>query len=374
MQWAIMNKFPDAKVEYKFFNRGLDEFPPGFGKALTKEIQKLSQLQLTVEEEQFLIRKTPFLPQLYIDFLKGFRYSPDEVQVTQMGKKLNIQIKGYWYRTVLWEVKLLSLISELFFNKTKQKPKFSGKVLREMNTSKIEKMLLHKAHISDFGTRRRYSFDNQDKLVKCFSNEKYKDVFMGTSNLYFAFKYNLSPIGTHAHEWFMFNAAKYGYIMANKMALDNWSDVYHGDLGIALTDTFTSKVFFKIFDKKMARLFDGVRHDSGDPFEFAQTVIKHYESLDIDPKSKALIFSDNLNIEKALRIHKLFSDKIKVRFGIGTFLTNDVGVKALSIVIKMTRACIHGEWFNTIKLSDDLGKETGDLNEIRKSKETLYLN
>jgi len=201
----------------------------------------------------------------------------------------------------------------------------------------------------------------------------FKDIFMGTSNVYMAMKFGIKPIGTHAHEWFMFNAANFGYKMANKMSLDGWSDVYKGDLGIALTDTFTSDVFFKIFDKKMARLFDGVRHDSGDPFDFAEKAIKHYEKLGIDPKTKAIIFSDALDINKALEIQDRFSRKVMVRFGIGTHFTNDVGVIPLKIVIKMTKAKINGEWIDTIKLSDEQGKETGSLSETRKAKEALNI-
>ena len=198
--------------------------------------------------------------------------------------------------------------------------------------------------------------------------------FVGTSNVYFAYKYNITPIGTHAHEWFMFHAAKYGYKMANHLSMENWTDVYRGDLGIALSDTFTTEVFFKSFDKKFAKLYDGVRHDSGDPIEFADKVIAHYEKLGIDPKSKAIVFSDSLNPEKAVKIKDHCRSKIKCSFGIGTNFSNDVGVKPLNMVIKMVEAKPEGEdWHHTIKLSDSKGKYTGNVDEIEMAKHVLNI-
>lgn len=373
MQWAIMCKFPEARVEYTFFNRGKTEFPENFDDALLKEIYQLSNLKLTEKEERFMKDNTPYLPNLYIDFLKGYRYDPKEVRVSQEGGNLSVSIRGFWYRTVLWEVKILAIISELYFKKTGQKPTMSVDQLKDLNDNKMMRMHGSNAFVSDFGTRRRYSFKNHSNVLDAFTGNMFQNVFMGTSNMFLAMKYNVKPIGTHAHEWFMFNGAKYGYKMANRISLDKWSDVYKGDLGIALTDTFTSDAFFSIFDKKMARLFDGVRHDSGDPFEFARKTINHYERLGIDPKSKAIIFSDNLDIDKALEIQAEFSRDIMVRFGIGTHLTNDVGLKPLNIVIKMTKARINHEWVDTVKLSDEQGKETGSMTEVRKAKETLNL-
>jgi nicotinate phosphoribosyltransferase len=198
--------------------------------------------------------------------------------------------------------------------------------------------------------------------------------FIGTSNVYLAYKYNLVPIGTHAHEWFMFHAAKYGFKMSNKLALENWVKVFRGDLGIALSDTFTSDAFFIAFDTKLAKLFDGVRQDSGDPIEFGYKIIDHYKKLNIDPKSKTIIFSDSLNPEKVREISKEFRGKIKVSFGIGTNLTNDVGAEPLNIVIKMTEALPEGRhWIPTVKLSDSFGKYTGEREMIDMAKKFLDL-
>src|SRR5690606_1593200 len=197
--------------------------------------------------------------------------------------------------------------------------------------------------------------------------------FIGTSNVYFAMKYNTKPIGTHAHEWFMFHAAKYGYKMANLLGLENWSDVFRGDLGIALSDTYTTEVFFRQFDKKLSKLFDGVRHDSGDPIEFAQKTIDHYQSKGINPLNKTIIFSDGLDYEKVEKIVNFCKDKIGHSFGIGTDFTNDVGLERMNIVIKMTQALAQDSvWTPVIKLSDEPNKHTGDQQEIKTAK--YFLN
>jgi nicotinate phosphoribosyltransferase len=198
--------------------------------------------------------------------------------------------------------------------------------------------------------------------------------FVGTSNVHFAQLYRTKPIGTHAHEWFMFHAAKYGYKMANSMALEHWTETYRGDLGIALSDTFTTNVFFQQFDKKFAKLFDGVRHDSGDPIDFAEATIAHYKSLGIDPLSKTIIFSDGLNYEKVKRIADFAKGKIGISFGIGTNFTNDTGLPPMNIVMKLNEAYPEcGPWTNVIKLSDEKGKYTGDAGSIALAKIILQI-
>ena len=186
----------------------------------------------------------------------------------------------------------------------------------------------------------------------------------------------MRPIGTQAHEWFMFHGAKYGYQEANHLAMKNWVDVYHGNLGIALTDTFGTDSFFKAFGSKYSKLFDGVRHDSGSPEEFAVKAFEHYKNMGIDPKSKTIVFSDGLNVDKAIELNSLCYDLgIGCSFGIGTNFTNDIidGIKPLNIVIKMTDCKPYGEsnWLPTVKLSDVSGKHTGKTEEIELCKKTL---
>ena len=374
MQFAIMKTFPDAEVEYTFTNRNNTPFPDGFDYELRKEIDSMRNLALTQDEKKFLQEKCGhYLDRPYLDFLYGYRYDPSEVGVVLRDGELSIKIRGFWYRTVLWEVPLMALISELFFNMTGQEP--TSRATREKNN--IQKGLAFQTNnliLSEFGTRRRYSYEIQDEVVSdlksCYGSNKF---LKGTSNVHLAMKHGLNPHGTHAHEFFMFMGAQYGFKMSNTMGLKHWSDVFHGELGIALSDTLTTDIFFKSFDTKYAKLFDGVRHDSGSPFEFADKTVNHYKKLGIDPNLKQIVFSDSLNTNLCIEIHNYCKGKIKSSFGVGTHLTNDVGVKPLNMVIKLTSAKILGEWVPTVKLSDNPGKHTGDKKTIELCKQILNI-
>lgn len=370
MQNAVVNLFPKAKAKYAFINRGKHEFPEGFAEALSQEINALGSLKLTKAEKEFLTINCPYLAPTYLDFLQGFRYDPHEVTVTQSGTELSVTIEGYWYRTILWEVPIMFLISELYYIMTGAK-RDSDEVVAQTAKNKIEKYKELGITIADFGTRRRHSYEVQKITVEAL--KKYgTNCFIGTSNVHLAMLWNTKPIGTHAHEWFMFHAAKFGFKMSNLLALENWVQIYRGDLGIALSDTYTTEVFFAAFDKKFSKLFDGVRHDSGDPIEFADKTIAHYKAYGIDPLSKTIIFSDGLDYEKVKHISDYCSGKIGISFGVGTNFTNDVGLTPLNIVLKMTDARPdEGEWNPVIKLSDEKGKYTGDPETILLAKKVL---
>lgn len=269
------------------------------------------------------------------------------------------------------------LVCELYYQQPEVIQKLGNRVndkeVAETAKNKIGKYKSLDITIADFGTRRRHSYDVQRIVVETMKQFGGK-TFIGTSNVHLAMVTETKPIGTHAHEWFMFHAAKYGFKMSNPLALENWVAIYRGDLGIALSDTYTSEVFFKAFDKKFSKLFDGVRHDSGDPIEFTEKTINHYKSMGIDPVSKTIIFSDALDYEKVKRIESFCKGKIKASFGIGTNFTNDVGPSPLNIVIKMTEAHPdQGEWNNVVKLSDDHGKYTGDSKTIELAKTILEI-
>lgn len=372
MQLAVMKLFPRAEVRYQLIDRKKNKFPDGFANALKKSIDQLAKLKLLSEEKDFLDEKCLCLDPVYTDFLKGYRYDPEEVLITQKKDKLSVIIKGYWYRTVLWEVPLLAIISELYFKITQQKPYADSKVIETLR-KKTQRFKKKKIKFADFGTRRRYSYNNHKLIIKKLS-ENGSGSFIGTSNVHFAMLFNLTPIGTHAHEWFMFHSAKYGYKTANITALKHWTDIYKGDLSIALADTFTSDFFLKKFDKKLSKLFDGVRHDSGDPFKFTDKIIAHYKKLNINPKEKTIIFSDGLTPDKVEKISDYCMDKIKASFGIGTNLTNDVGVTPLDIVIKMIGAKPEKEnWIPVIKLTDAKEKCTGDLKSLKLCKKLLNI-
>ncbi|MCQ2974698.1 MAG: nicotinate phosphoribosyltransferase [Bacteroidales bacterium] len=371
MQYGVVSLYPSDIVKYKFTNRGSNKFPKNFAKELRKEIDEMANLKLTDEEYQFMKEKCYYLPQSYLDFLRGFRFDPSEIKINEIDDKIEVEIEGFWYRTILWEVPLMALISELNFKMTGEKV-LSKEERIEKADSKMKLYQQLGIKVADFGTRRRYSFENQDTIVNTL-NKYSKSTFVGTSNVYLAMKYKTTPIGTHAHEWFMFHAAKYGYKMANKVALENWVKVYRGDLGIALSDTFTTEVFFRDFDTLYAKLFDGVRHDSGSPLEFADKTIKHYEKLRINPLSKTIVFSDGLDPEMVKTIVNYCKGRIGMSFGIGTNFTNDVGVKPLNMVIKLkaVKGCGGKEWTEVVKLSDNPGKHTGDKIAIKLAKDVL---
>lgn len=288
MQYAVVKLFPKARARYAFINRGKHKFPPGFDHKLKEAIAEMAGLKLSKQEKVFFAAKCPYIDPTYFDFLEGYRYDPEEVHIVQEGEDLTVRIEGYWYRTILWEVPIMSLICELFYEFTEQE-RIDDDAVRQIVQDKMVKYDKLNITIADFGTRRRHSYAVHDLVIETLKANLSK-TFIGTSNVHFAMKYQTTPIGTHAHEWFMFHAAKYGYKMANLLGLEHWSDVYRGDLGIALSDTYTTEVFFKQFDKKLTKLFDGVRHDSGDPVEFAQLTIDHYKSKGIDPRSKEIIF------------------------------------------------------------------------------------
>jgi len=374
MQYAVIKLFPRAKVRYTFIIRSKVDFPENFAKEVREQIQAMSNLRLTPEERKFFSEKCKYIDPTYFHFLAGYQYDPSEVGVIQTGGELQISIEGYWHTTILWEVPVLAIVSELFFKMTGEKIK-SEVERHENNQKKAALFSYSNVKVADFGTRRRYSFEVQREMVEDFSQRMHAPLFVGTSNVYLAFLYNLTPIGTEAHEWFMFHGAKYGFQQANELGLKHWADVYQGDLGTALPDTYTTDAFLKAFGKKYAKLYDGVRQDSGDVYEFANKIIAHYKKLGIDPLDKTIVFSDSLDPEKAKEINHWCNGVIKCSFGIGTNLSNDVGVKPLNMVIKMTAAkpTDEDEWIPTIKLSDVEGKHTGDLKMIETCKYLLNI-
>ena len=376
MQYAVVKLFPNAKVRYTFILRSKVGFPEGFANELRQQISFMEGLRLTPEEKKFFSEKSYYIDPTYFDFLSGYKYDAWEVGVIQQGEELQINIEGYWYRTILWEVPILALVSELYFKMTGTSISILPPGNREeVNQKKAAIFNYANIKVADFGTRRRFSYDVQKEMVETLSSRMTKGLFVGTSNVHFAHLFNLTPIGTEAHEWFMFHGAKYGFQMANELGLKHWADVFKGSLGTALCDTYTTESFLKAFDMKYAKLYDGVRQDSGDVYEFAEKIIAHYKKLGIDPLSKTIVFSDSLDPEKAKQISNWCNGKIKCSFGIGTNLSNDVGVTPLNMVIKMSAAkpTPEDEWIPTIKLSDIEGKHTGDSKMIEVCKYLLNL-
>lgn len=372
--YAYSKLFPRAYGEFEFVDRNNDDYPEGFDRLLKKELEQMANLSLTSGEEVFIRKQMPYLPPIYIDFLKGFRFDPSELDIRLEESKLKIKASGLLYRVTLWETPILATISELWFRESGQHPD-----VKYMEKAAIDKAIRMKEQgitFSLFGMRRRFSFDVEDRVTELLKQHAGESLF-GTSNVYMAYKHNLNVSGTHPHEWVQFHGSIYGYKMANYMSMEDWINVYDGDLGTVLTDTYTTDVFLRNFSKKHAALFTSLRHDSGDPFLFADKVIQRYEELRVDPKMKYLVFSDSLNVDKVIEIKKYCGDRIGVTFGIGTNLTNDVSaeIKSLNIVMKLFRCKMTAkeEWQECVKLSDVEGKHTGSEREIALVKETLGL-
>ena len=364
MQQAVHALYPRAEVEYQFIDRGGTVSPSSFSDRLQRHVEEFVELRLLSSERDYLEKNCYFLTPVYLDFLSNFRFEPEHVKIDQNDGKLNISIQGPWYKTILWEVPLLAMISELYY--LMMEPEIlSSKRLRTRNIDKAHKLKGAGVDFAEFGTRRRFSAVNQERVIKDILTIE-NNTLIGTSNVFLAKQFDIKPIGTHAHEWFMFHAAEYGYIRANIAAITAWSNVYHGHLGIALTDTYTTDVFLENFDSIKARLFDGVRQDSGDPFVFVDKLVAHYQKLRINPLTKTIVFTDSLDIDKAILIKKYCQGKINASFGIGTNLSNDIGVEPLNIVIKLSQSrCSHDVgWMPMVKLSDVKGKHTGDRDEI----------
>lgn len=361
--YAYIKLFPYAVGTFSFKDRDENVYTEGFLTALKNEIQNLKQVALTPEELEYMCGHCRFLPRVYWEWLSSFRFDPQKVEVWLDEKRhLHIEITDFLYKATLYEVPLLAVVSEIKNQFLNRNP--DCRVILNKLAGKVMLSNEHGMPFSEFGTRRRFSFDVHDIVVDYLKeNARF---CTGTSNCFFAMKYGMKPMGTHPHEWFMFHGAQFGYKHANYMALENWVNVYDGDLGTALSDTYTSDSFLSNFSRKQAKLFDGVRCDSGDEFEFVDRLVARYRELGIDPASKTIIFSNALDFEKALDIYRYCSGKIRCSFGIGTNLTNDTGYKPSNIVMKLSRCKMNAnqEWRECVKLSDDMGKHMGSISEV----------
>ncbi len=355
MMQVVMHQFPNARdVEYRFKCRNKGIPLAKFIDEINDEIDHLCSLTFKPEELDFL-RGLDFITDDFVDFLEIFKLQRKFIKVEKLNdEEIDIVIKGPWLHTILFEVPVLSIVNEVYFKNSVPDLENSLQIGRKklMDKVKLLKDVPSDFMFSDFGTRRRFSFDWQEEVVQ-YLIENAQPHFTGTSNVYFAMKYGLTPIGTMAHEYLQ-ACQVLGPNLEDfqKFALNTWANEYRGRLGIALTDVIGIDAFLNDFDLFFCKLFDGVRHDSGDPFEWAKKVIEHYKKMKVNPKDKSLVFSDGLNFEKALEIYKEFKDQAKLFFGIGTNLTNDLDLKAINIVIKMI-TCNNQ---SVAKLSDEPGK------------------
>ena len=374
--YAYMKMFPDAECTFKFTDRNRIPRTTEFLENYKKKMKELCMIHLTDEEFHWVVSAIPFIPMYYWEWLRSFRFEYDKMNIyLDEDNVLCIEVTDKNYKASLYEIPHLFTVPEV---NNDSKPIDWDLTMSKLK-DKVDIANKNGVLFSEFGTRRRFSYEVQDKV--CAYLKEHANTCVGTSNVHFAMKYNMRPCGTHPHEWFMFHGAQFGYKNANYMALENWVNVYDGDLGTALTDTYTTDVFFRNFSMKQAKLFDGIRQDSGDEYKFIEKAIKFYNSKGIDPTTKTIIFSNALDFPKAVEIKKYCEGKIRSAFGIGTNLTCDVyapdGSKynAENIVEKMSKCRMNANqpWFITIKISDDLGKHMGDNKEFDHAKYELNI-
>lgn len=380
---AVIDNYPRARVKYIFQDRDNRVYPAGFARELAAQVEALDSLRITEAEISFMKRRCPYIPFWFYSFLKGFRYDHRHVRIRQdaLGH-LEIAIEGDWTNVILFEVKILALVSELYYIMTGLNSRFDYNTFAAKSRAKARALIANDCVFSDFGTRRRASFEAQKHAVgaitACQQEMGGEQRFMGTSNVYLAMENNLTPMGTMAHEFICALGGMYGPQMANHLAMKAWSSTYRGSLGTFLYDTFGWEIFSLNFSEDYANMFKGLRVDSGDNLVELERIAAKYRSLDIDPATKNVIFSNNLTTDAAIAIRNRVAGRCKPAFGIGTHFTNDFdGIAPLNIVIKLVAAKITESWpfYNeTCKLSEDAGKNTGNPEVIARFKRALHMD
>ena len=360
MMQVVLHHFPGAQVEYQFRCRtaGADLRP--CLEEIRAEVAHLCTLHFRDEELDYL-RSLRFMKSDFVDFLGLFQFNPKYIDLRpqpDVDGRIDITIHGPWLHTILFEIPVLAIVSEVFFRRQHPNADLSEgrRRLREKVdlVRTVDPALEFK--LSDFGTRRRFSLAWHDEVIGTLKRDV-PQYFAGTSNVLLAMRGGVLPLGTMAHEYMQACQALGPRLRdAQVFAFDKWAQEYRGDLGIALSDTYGFNAFLRDFDMYFCKLFDGARHDSGDPFDWGERLIRHYEANRVDPRSKTLVFSDALTFPLMAALYLRFRDRAKVAFGIGTNLTNDLGYTPLQIVIKMVRC--NGQ--PVAKLSDTPAKNMCD--------------
>lgn len=367
MMHAVWRKYPQAQVKYQFKNRNMNNtFGDEAIELIRQTVIAAGNLRLS-EAELAYLRGLDLFDEAFLTYLEDFQLKPKQVDITADEGRLEIWIEGAWLETILWEVPLMAIISEIYFQieDTHWVGDLDTYFLKALE--KGRRLSDAGCQFSDFGTRRRRSYATQDQVVKAFAQEEVTGC-IGTSNVHFAMKYGLHAIGTMAHEWIMAHAGMGEVVDANGRALAAWQEVYGEKLLIALTDTYTTNLFLDNFNGELAKEYEGVRHDSECPLVFADKVIGFYEEAGIDPTAKKAIFSDSLNVDRAIEIQNHINGRIQPYYGIGTHFTNDFGVsKALNIVIKLYE-------INDVpvaKISDNPAKANGKAEAVERALEEI---
>ena len=358
MWQAMLHRHPQTQARYEFVCRSTPEFPLSELLAqVDAELDALCQLSFAKNELDYL-GSLRFIKSDFIDFLRIFRFQRAFIEVRAQGETLEIIAHGPQVHVMGFEIYVLAIVNELYFRRFDAAAALAEG--RKRLAYKVEQLKAlagaaqrrHPFEMFDFGVRRRFSGAWQREVVQRFATET-AQWFKGTSNVLLARDLQIVPIGTMAHEYLQtYQALGVRLRDFQNAALEDWVQEYRGDLGIALTDTVGMDAFLQDFDLYFAKLFDGLRHDSGDPFAWGEKALAHYLRLRIDTHSKRLVFSDGLNLDSALALYQRFADRIQLGFGIGTRLTNDMGLTPLNIVMKLT----HANGQPVAKISDSPGK------------------
>jgi nicotinate phosphoribosyltransferase len=357
MMQVVLHQFPGAQVSYKFRCRNAGIALAPFVEEIRREIRSLCSLNFKESELQYL-RSLRFIKSDFVDFLGLFRLNEKYIEVTPLPNgEIDIHIHGPWLHTILFEIPVLAIVNEVYFRNTQKVPDLmEGRRRLDTKIAQLQADGLQTLKIADYGTRRRFSRAWQEEVLRVMSarlGTGAQGQFAGTSNVYYAFLLGLTPLGTMAHEYLQACQALGPRLRDSQVfAFESWAKEYRGDLGIALSDVYGLNAFLRDFDMFFCKLFDGARHDSGDPFNWGERMIQHYRDNRVDPRSKTLIFSDSLTVPRTIELFQQFNGRCQLAFGIGTNLTNDLGYEPLQIVIKMTRC--NGQ--PVAKISDSPGK------------------
>lgn len=359
MMQVVLHHFPAAQVRYRYQCRNQEVDLHPYIDEIRAEIKALCQLRFKEDELNYL-RQLRFIKSDFVDFLELF-HLPERCVRVEYGEQpgeLSIEVEGPWLHTILFEIPILAIVNEVYFRHAHPEPDWE-----EGRRRLIEKMelvssdaALSSFKLAEYGTRRRFSKQWHNEVVTLLKKHMGAN-FAGTSNVWMAKKHDLLPLGTMSHEYLQACQSLGPRLRDSQIfALETWAKEYRGDLGIALSDVYGLDAFLADFDMYFCKLFDGARHDSGDPFVWGERLLAHYQQNRVDPRTKTLIFSDGLTIPRAIELHKHFEGRCQISFGIGTNLTNDLGPKPLQVVMKMVEC--NGQ--PVAKVSDAPGKTMCD--------------
>ena len=357
MMQVVLHQFPGAQVEYRFRCRNAGVALAPFVNEIREEIRALCSLRFQDAELAYL-RSLRFIKSDFVDFLGLFKLGEKYVQVTPLPSgEIDITIQGPWLHTILFEIPVLAIVNEVYFRNTQKVPDFpEGRRRLDAKIGQLQAPGLAELKIADYGTRRRFSRAWHEEVLRVLCARLGTGThgqFAGTSNVLYAMKLGVTPLGTMAHEYLQACQALGPRLRDSQVfGFEVWAKEYRGDLGIALSDVYGMSAFLRDFDLYFCKLFDGARHDSGDPFAWGERLLQHYRDNRVDPLTKTLIFSDALTVPRTIELFQRFHGRCQLAFGIGTNLTNDLGYEPLQVVIKMTRC--NGQ--PVAKLSDTPGK------------------